>query len=85
MIPDFPHIEIKYAPLKKKLLRPSIAGSLPCCLSQLYYEESLVLSNLNSKLFRFHSIHPNLHGWVIETFQFQFSAVYQQKMQFFDI
>ena len=26
-----------------------------------YYEESLVPSNLNSKLFRFHSAHPNLH------------------------
>ena len=25
----------------------------------LYYEESLVSSNLNSKLFRFHSAHPN--------------------------
>ena len=27
----------------------------------LYYEESLVSSNLNSKLFRFHSAHPNVH------------------------
>ena len=26
----------------------------------LYYEETLVPSNLNSKLFRFHSAHPNL-------------------------
>ena len=28
----------------------------------LYYGESLEPSNLNSKLFRFHSAHPNLHG-----------------------
>ena len=26
----------------------------------LYYEESLLSSNLNSKLFRFHSAHPNV-------------------------
>ena len=28
----------------------------------LYYEESLVSSNLNSKLLRFHCAHPNVHG-----------------------
>ena len=28
----------------------------------LYYEESLVSSNLNSKLFRFHCVRPNLHS-----------------------
>ena len=28
----------------------------------LYYEESLVSSNLNSKLFRFHSAHPTVHS-----------------------
>ena len=28
----------------------------------LYYEECLVSTNLNSKLFWFHSIRPNLHG-----------------------
>ena len=27
----------------------------------LYYEESLVSSNLNSKLFLFHSVRPNKH------------------------
>ena len=27
----------------------------------LYCEESLVLSNLNSKLFRFHCVRPNVH------------------------
>ena len=27
----------------------------------LYYEESLVSSNLNSKLFRFHCVRPNAH------------------------
>ena len=55
----------------------SNSNSLPCWLSQfswmqqkkismgpilfLYYKESLVSTNLNSKLFRFHSAHPNLH------------------------
>ena len=66
------------------MLRPDVALSLPCWLSQwqptrqrqfnvrtqqnkinqanliLYYEESLVSSNLNSKLLRFHCAHPNL-------------------------
>ena len=27
----------------------------------LYYEESLVLSNLNSNLLRFHCAHPTIH------------------------
>jgi hypothetical protein len=27
----------------------------------LYYEESLISSNLNSKLFRFHGVRPNVH------------------------
>ena len=27
----------------------------------LYYEESLVLSNLNSELFRFHCVRPDIH------------------------
>ena len=27
----------------------------------LYYEESLVASNLNPKLFRFHCVRPNIH------------------------
>ena len=38
----------------------------------LYQEESLVSSNLNSKLHRFHSVRPNIHtkdkiksGWYI--------------------
>ena len=31
-------------------------------LGQSYYEESLVSSNLNSKLFRFHCVRPNLHS-----------------------
>ena len=73
MIPDFPHdIKTRLVPSKK----PDVAKSLPCWLSQfiqdatkkisiwpilfLYYEESLVSSSLNSKLFRFHSAHPNL-------------------------
>jgi hypothetical protein len=33
----------------------------------LYYEESLVSSNLNSKLFRFHSAHPKLYTPPIQT------------------
>ena len=37
----------------------------------LYYEESLVSSNLNSKLFRFHCVRPNLH--------FYFRSVYVSK------
>ena len=73
MIPDFPHnIRIRLAQLKFFLLRPDVALSLPCWLSQfrkaklrqpilfLYYEESLVSSNLNSKLFRFHCVRPTL-------------------------
>ena len=52
MIPDFPHtIEIR--------LGPSIFFSMGTMLF-LYYEESLVSSILNSKLFRFHSAHPNV-------------------------
>ena len=93
MIPDFPHnIRIRLAWLNFFLLRPDLAKSLPCWLSQfsfsklrqptgqrlsnvrtqqkknsikpilfLYYEESLVSSNLNSKLLRFHCSHPNVH------------------------
>ena len=92
MTPDFPHnIGIRLAQLKKVLLRPEIALSLRCWLSQfsfsklrqptghrlsnvltkqtkisigpmlfLYYEESLVSSNLNSKQLRFHGAHPNV-------------------------
>ena len=30
----------------------------------LYYEESLVSSNLNSKLLRFHSVRPNVYTTV---------------------
>ena len=32
----------------------------------LYYEESLVSSNLNSKLLRFHCAHSNLHPIIVE-------------------
>ena len=38
---------------QKKLIGPIVF---------LYYEESLVSSNLNSKLLRFHSAHPNVHS-----------------------
>ena len=37
---------------QKKSIRPILF---------LYYEESLVSSNLNSKLFRFHCVRPNVH------------------------
>ena len=44
---------------KKKLIGPILF---------LYYEESLVSSNLNSKQLRFHCAHPNLHGnWFWQT------------------
>ena len=38
---------------QKKLIGPVLFS---------YYEESLVSSNLNSKLFRFHSAHPTVHS-----------------------
>ena len=94
MIPDFPHnIRIRSAQLNFFLLRPDVAKSLPCWLSQfsfsklrqptgqrlsnvrtqqtkisigpilfLYYEESLVSSNLNSKQLRFQGAHPNVQS-----------------------
>ena len=37
---------------KKNLIRPILF---------LYYEESLVSSNLNSNLLRFHCVRPNVH------------------------
>ena len=58
-------------------MHPDFAKSLPCWLSQdptkklmgpilfVEYEESLVSSNFNSNLFRFHSAHPNLHAFFI--------------------
>ena len=39
---------------QKKLMGPILS---------LYYEESLVSSNLNSKLLWFHSVRPNIHSW----------------------
>ena len=67
MAPDFPrNIRIRLAPIdfffvaeteqrqeaKKNLIGPKLF---------LYYEENLV-SNLNSKLFRFHCVRPNVHS-----------------------
>ena len=63
MIPDFPHnIRIRLAPLKKILLRPDVAllAKLIGPILFLYYEESLVSSNLNLKLFMFHCVRPNI-------------------------
>ena len=85
MIPDFPYnIRIRLARLKKQMLLPFVALSLPClgrdratsgCNKKkifrpilfLYYKESLISSNLNSKLLRFHCAHPNLHGSNLST------------------
>ena len=66
MTPDFPH-NIRKAKLRqptgqrqsnvssqqKKIIGPILF---------LYHEESLVSSNLNSNLLRFHCAHPNLHN-----------------------
>ena len=52
------------------MLRPDVDLSQPCQdakknligpIVSLYYEESLVSSNLNSNLPRFHCAHPNVH------------------------
>jgi hypothetical protein len=63
MIPDFPHnIKIRLAPLKKKMLHPDFATSghnkkvFDGANLIFHYEESLVSSNLNSKLLRFDSV-----------------------------
>ena len=67
MIPDFPH-NIEYDwPNWFFLLRPDVSLSLPCWLSQ--YRRSLVSSNLNSKLFRFHCVRPNLHNAICSKFK----------------
>ena len=65
MIPDFPHnIRIRLAQWNffccvLTLLCLCSVG----CLSLFYCEESLVSSNLNSNLLRFHCAHPNLHTY----------------------
>ena len=71
MIPDFPYIiKIRLALLKKIMFRPDVAiatlqrqdatkKKLMMPILFLYYEESMLSSNLNSKLFRFRSAHPN--------------------------
>ena len=64
------------------VLHPDVALSLPCWLSQfdafnrynviLYYDGSLVSSNLNSKLFCFHCVRPNVYtrcGHVVRDFE----------------
>ena len=62
MITDLPHKKI--GPIKTFFV-----ASWRCSVSVLlavsvYCEESLVSSNLNSKLFRFHCVRPNVGGWV---------------------
>ena len=79
MIPDFPYnIRIILARLKKNVVswgRESnirmqhffISGQ---SYSYNYYEESLVSSNLNSKLFRFHCVKPTTLGVKNGMFEF---------------
>ena len=40
-----------------------------------YYQESLVSSNLNSKLFQFHIAHPNVHCIFAKFFSFSFLGI----------
>ena len=69
MMPDFPYnIRIRLARLKFLLLYPDVALSgrikknfFMGPILFLYYVESLVSSNLNSKLFRFPCVRPNVH------------------------
>ena len=79
MIPDFPHNKrmiFNIGLIEIFLLHPDIAKSqfsnvrtqqkkfqLDQSYSYTYYEESLVSSNLNSNLLRFHCVHPNLHTY----------------------
>ena len=65
MIPDFPHIKKnKIGSITFSLLHPDFAESgrdkknIEANVI-FYYEASLVSSNLNSKLFWFHSNRPN--------------------------
>ena len=61
----------------------------------VHYEESLLSSNLNSKLFRFHIAHPNLHtahllrSWLwlsrIRKNSISYSTDYPKKIINFDI
>ena len=61
-IPYFPHTtKIRLHPLNFFLLDPDFATSTMGPILHLYYEESLVSSNLNSKLLKFHSVRPNEH------------------------
>ena len=76
MIPDFPHnismYLYKIGPIKKNFVAETAnraeteqcqeATKIIGPILFLYYEESLVSSNLNSsKLLRFHCAHPNTH------------------------
>ena len=74
MIPDFPHnLRIRLARLKflsAKLRQPTGQRQSNVMTQHffligpilfLYYEESQVSSNLNSKLFRFHCVRPSVH------------------------
>ena len=52
---------------QKKSIRPMLF---------LYYEESLVSSNLNTKLLRFHCAHPNIN--TTESLQWTFNSILQR-------
>ena len=76
MIPDFPHnISCWLSQFSfSKLRQPTGQRQSKVRMQQkkiiigpilfLYCEESLVSSNLNSNLLRFHCAHPNLHTYV---------------------
>ena len=84
MTPDIPHnIRIRLAQSKKNFV---VSWRCKIRMQQnnfsmgpilfLYYEESLVSSNLNSKLFRFHSAHSILHtcslsSWLLSAVSFK--------------
>ena len=66
MTPDFPHnIRIRKAkmrqPTRQRLSSVRMQQKKINLILFLYYEESLMSSNLNSNLLRFHCAHPNVH------------------------
>ena len=63
MISEFPHSITETASRAENLQRQDTTKkNLMGPILFLYYEESLVSSNLNSKLLRFHSVRPSRHA-----------------------